>query len=304
LLLAAPSARAQSSAAAEDLFRRGRELHEAGRFGEACPKFAESYRLDPASGTLLALAACYEAEGKLASAWSAYVDLAERARNEARNERAEIARRRIAVLEPKLAKLTVQVVPEALVRGLVVKRDGIVLGAPARGVALPVDRGPHVVEASAPGYETFTQQVVATDGRALAVVVPKLFPSGRAERDAVSIAPRPSSGIARPFAIGMLAGAGVAAVAGTIFGIRALGLHDDSNADARCIDDVCNPEGKALRLDARSAGNVSTAFFLVGGALLAGGVVLYTFGVRSASAARAQPKLTWRGGALVVDGSF
>src|SRR5262249_55537702 len=47
-------------AAAEALFRQGRQAMEAKDFATACPKFAESQRLDPAVGTLMNWATCEE----------------------------------------------------------------------------------------------------------------------------------------------------------------------------------------------------------------------------------------------------
>ena len=49
---------ARDAIMAEALFREGRALMDAGNYDSACPKLAESYSQDPATGTLLALALC------------------------------------------------------------------------------------------------------------------------------------------------------------------------------------------------------------------------------------------------------
>ena len=49
---------------AESLFREGKRLSGEHKFAEACPKFAESYKLDPGLGTLLNLAICHEVGGQ------------------------------------------------------------------------------------------------------------------------------------------------------------------------------------------------------------------------------------------------
>src|ERR1700689_1185250 len=64
-----PPDKPRDPTAAETLFARGKHLIEQGHTTEACAAFAESLQLDPAGGTLLRLALCYEADGKLASAW-------------------------------------------------------------------------------------------------------------------------------------------------------------------------------------------------------------------------------------------
>ena len=77
---------AQSSdqVAAEALFQEGVALLEEGNANAACPKLAESHRLDAATGTLMALSLCNEAVGKLASAWAGFTEVEGRARREGR----------------------------------------------------------------------------------------------------------------------------------------------------------------------------------------------------------------------------
>src|SRR4051794_40657418 len=60
---ASREARAEGSpgdkVAAEALFDEGKLLAKAGKYSEACPKFAESLRLDTGIGIMLFLADCY-----------------------------------------------------------------------------------------------------------------------------------------------------------------------------------------------------------------------------------------------------
>src|SRR5687768_2981870 len=57
---ASAGAEPRDAAAAEALFRQGRQAADAGDHAKACEKFKESNRLDPALGTVFNIADCEE----------------------------------------------------------------------------------------------------------------------------------------------------------------------------------------------------------------------------------------------------
>lgn len=322
------------AAAADVLFRQGRQLHEEKRYAEACPKFAESFKLDPATGALLALASCHEAEGKLASAWAEYNDVVARARRDNQPDRAETARQRAAAIEPKLAKLTILLAPGAgEVPGLQVKRGTLAIGSGSVGTALPIDRGEHTVEASAPGYQPYSTRVTIADGASQVLTLPRLVASAATTAPVVTAPPvvsgpppqaaplaaqpppeRPADkpgasggSVLKPLGIVAIVGGVLAAGGGTFFGLQAISRYNDSNANNHCdAISVCDAEGKSARLDARSAGNLSTGLFVAGGVLLAGGITMVVVSGSQPSAPRAAltPTVSTQGGALSLRGAF
>jgi hypothetical protein len=297
-----PEASAGDAALAEVLFRQGRTLMEAGNHAEACPKLAESYVQDPATGTLLALAVCQEESGLTASAWASYAEVVSRSRQEGRADREASARGRMTDLEPGLSRLEVKVSPEAgAIPGLTVKRNGVAVGRAAWGVAAPVDPGEYLIEAVAPGKRPFATKVtVGSDGDAGSVLIAALEDESGDPTSAgapssavvatpvVANAPRAveaddgtSASMPPLRTIGLVAGgAGLVGLGvGSYFGLRAMSLKADSNAEGRCdADNSCNEEGTALRRDAIAASTVSTIAFAAGGVLAAAGVTLFIIG--------------------------
>lgn len=178
LLFWAAPAEAQSQtgvALAETLYQQARDAMAAGRYDEACPKFEESYRLDPATGTLLNLASCHEHQEKFATAWFEYMDAVTAARRDGRSDRVAFAQGRLAELEPKLSRLTLVVPPAADHPELELELDGARIGRAARGVPTPVDPGSHVVEARAPGRRNFKATVeIGKSAEQKTVTVPEL----------------------------------------------------------------------------------------------------------------------------------
>ena len=108
ILVATSGVRADTkSARAEELFEEGRRLMAAGDLASACPKFAESLTIEPAAGTALNAAVCYEKADKLASAWAAFRSAEAFAQAANEPARARAAGKNAARLEAKISHLTV-----------------------------------------------------------------------------------------------------------------------------------------------------------------------------------------------------
>jgi hypothetical protein len=306
-----------SKAAAEALFDHGRQLHAAGRYAEACPKFAESQKLDAGVGTLLYLADCYEKIGQTASAWAGFREAAAAAKNAGQEEREKIARDRAAALEPHLSRLTITV--DAGGEAVEVRRNGVPVGKPLWGTAIPVDPGRHTLSASAPGKKTWTGRVdVAHNGAAASIRVPRLVdaPASPPPGDAAGGGDG-SRGAGQRAAGLVLGGVGIGGlVLGAVFGAQA--IAKDGDADNNCRPDdptLCTQRGLDLADDASTAATVSTIAFAAGGvALLAGGLLFFTAprgapatrGARHAPAAslRLAPAIGPGAGGVRASGAF
>jgi hypothetical protein len=242
-------ASAHDAPLAETLFNEGRVLMAAKRFPEACAKFTESQRLDAATGTLLNLAACHEAEGKLATAWAEYREAQRASRRSNRSDRIRFTDAHLAELEKHLSYLTVHVPPAARIPGLEVFVDGIAREPAAWETAAPVDPGAHRVTATVPGRTPFVRDVTTTEpGQRLEVEI-GFVPSARATKpESLVDTPALSDAAQSPpwwdrrrttVAIGA-AGAALLA-AGTVFGLRAFSQWSDR--DNQCTDAAraCSP---------------------------------------------------------------
>jgi len=179
--VAAPSfAQAQPSqtdAKAVSLFKEARALMEKGQYAEACPKLEDSLRIDPGMGTLFNLSDCYEHIGRMASAWTGFRDVAAVADAAGKGSRAQAARERAAVIEPKLSKIRIAVSPEAASSGVEVQRNGVAVGKLLWGTEVPVDPGTYLVSASAPGKASWSATAIVEEpGKVVTVMVPGLAP--------------------------------------------------------------------------------------------------------------------------------
>lgn len=331
------TAHAQANATlAEALFDDGKRLFDAGDYDKACAKFKESQRLDPATGTLLNLAICYERAGRLATAWSTFREAASSARAANQTDREEHARDMANKLEGKLARLTIVVSgSNNLPRGFFVNHDGEAQPPAAWGVSLPVDAGVRHLEAGAPGFITWKSEVAIKDAQKLTVTVPILALQGtvapvpppstveeqkepapkdpppsaekskeKEKEPATSVAEsKPRNHLKTWGAVAISAGA-VGLTVGSYFGIRALVKNTSSKNNCNADDpNVCSRLGVDERDQARKAATMANVFMGVGAAALTTGVVLLILSPKKTNTSVALAP-TLGGGHLSFSGAF
>jgi hypothetical protein len=296
-----------------------------GDYVGACPKFEESYRLDQAHGTLLALALCHEAQGRWASAWKEFVAVQAASARDGRTDRAAVARTNIASLEPKISKVILEVSAETrLLSSFDVECDGSHVDLAAGDLEVPVDPGTHLFQASAPGHVPWATtvqigsrserprvQVPVLEPLPVAItppasVVASTTPQGVSAETAHPASPpvapanaqpradsarRPSSSLSAQRIAGLVV-AGVGAVA---MGIGAgEGLHaiaENNDARSRCPASPCaNVTGLSLSQSALGAATASDILLAAGSVTLAVGGYFWFSGARSAATISLGPR--------------
>lgn len=184
-IIAALLARATFASAdtAGEAAARGRKALKAGRIHEACDAFAASDKLAPSLDTELSLAACYEEDGKPASAARTYRAAADKDTDGARRRSSFAKAGKLEARAPRL-HLAIEPMPA----GLVVEVDGIKVGADDDPI---VDTGPHDVVATAPGYEGHASVPVDRERTVVQVKI-QLEPHAEAAQPAPAPAPAPA----------------------------------------------------------------------------------------------------------------
>lgn len=292
---------------AEALFDQGRKLMALEQYAEACPKFAASHGLDPALGTLLNLAYCWKQLGKTASAWTAYREAASVAYWQKQTEREAFARSEAASLEPRLARMRINVT-NAQDEGLELRRDGVLVPRDIWGVVVPVDPGEHRIEAAAPNRRAFAATVTVPPATAIDVDVPALetqpvdataaardvpsspisavpptAPAHETDRMATDTPPAQTAAgttsILPALSFGMAAGGVVALGVAGYFALRT--SAQDEEARDICVDlsDGCSPQQvtqhEQLKQSARRNRTAAYISAGLGAAFLIGALALY-----------------------------
>jgi hypothetical protein len=295
---------------AVELFKEGRALAKAGKYAAACEKFERSQEIDPQLGTLFNIAQCEEKTGKLAAALAAYREVVAK---DTVAERRTLAAQYAAKLGPRVPKIVVQIAsPPA---SLVVTLDGAT-GARPIGANQPVevDLGDYNIVARADGYREQSSKVhVASEGGTTAVPITLTLVHEQETPVAPAEPAKPTEDHAQSHShrktYGYVAlGAGGAAIAtGFVFGAIANGKWSD--AKAVCGGTVCPTQAQvdraqALASDARSAGDRSTALFVVGGALATAGLVLWLTAPDDEHAVHVTASATSTSTGLAIGGRF
>ena len=264
-----PAASAQNVAIAQKLYDDAMQLMAEKKYAEACPKLAESNRLDAGMGTRFYLGDCYENLGRVASAWALFTDVADEAKRTKQSGRESVARDRAKQLEGRLPKMTLQVPASvANVPGVHVRDNDTIVNTPLWGQPVPVDPGRHTITVSAPGRRTWEKVVDLKEGAAETVTLGELAPAE------VKLSTKQIGAIA-------LGSAGLASiVVGSVFGMQARSKWREDVVAKSCIGGVitqCDLADAQKRFDASGAqtdATVSTVTFAIGGVALAGAAVL------------------------------
>lgn len=315
--LFSPSTASADPAAAEALFREGRRLLDEGKTEQACLKLAESQAQDPSSGTLLNLGLCHEMQHKIATAWSNYVAAAQLARDQGRAERADVAEKKAAELEPRLPYLTVTVA--VAVAGLQIMRGAEIVGPGLLGSAVPVDPGSYVVTASAAGHRPWKTTIDVGEAESKTVEVPELEPEAPPAAEApvpppappaiepvapptppAPVTPPPSKAGGGALVGWILAGTGIAAVAvGVGFGVASLASYHDANTLCPTHAD-CAADAMSARSSAESKAWVSNVAIGVGVVGVGAGVVVLLTARRGQPSTALAVRTTPNGGGMGV----
>jgi len=278
-LCAAPStAHAQEPAAESgaDALKRAREqfgqalaLQTAGDWAGALSLLKEVTAVKSTPQVRFNMALCEEKLGRLVAALGDYELAAADARAENADQVAEEVEGRLEALRLRIPKITVKRGGGA--EAASVSIDGVALGDQVLDTPMPIDPGPHTVEAKAPGYKPFRKSVRVAERQSEVVEV---VMEAEGPDAAPSLVPRAAQPSGRSPVYGyLIGGIGIASLgaSGAFFALRASKI---SELDEACADRRC-PGSRQPDIDKgklyTTLANVTLA---VGVAAVAGGMVL------------------------------
>jgi len=268
LLSQSRPARCEAPGAAERMFQQGRTALAEENYEVARSHFEQSFKIDPALGTLLNLAVCEEKLGKLQAALAHLQDALGKA--EAEDRRRPLIAQRLARLELRVPRLVVKP-SRPLDAGVSLSLDATPLAAADIGKTLRVDPGRHVLDCAGPRGERCTTVFMLEEGQesvqvpALSVaatmpplgVAPSWRPSEVSPAREMAPAPKGRTGAEQRSFAYAAGGFGLASIAvGLIAGASV--LHQKGLVEAHCDEQGCDDEGLAAAQRGKALSTVST----------------------------------------------
>jgi hypothetical protein len=256
-------------------------LHFAeGKLEDACAEYKASYELGHKTTAILNVGICEEKRGRYATAWSAYRE-AETVATRARNQQlASDAQKRAALIEPKLAKIRIDL--NYRLSGLQLQLDGQLIPLAAIRTLLPIDSGRHELAASADGYESWQQTIAVADGGRTEVLLPELKAKpGATVAPMTALNPVVASSPVRTAGyIGLSIGGASLAVGGVI-GLIARSNYLGAVGDCRYSTLGCNVDQANSANRARGVADIASTFVVSGGIVVLVGAAMAIFGSHS-----------------------
>ncbi len=230
---------------ARALFQRAIELEQAGNYTQALEQFRDVGQVRMTPQVRFHIASCEEKLGRLVTALGGYelaLADAETVGEDFKNEVDTAVTR----LRASIPKLVIQRGTGA--EAAEIELDGVALGASSVGVPVPLDPGPHSVNAKAPGSLPFSQTVTIAENEQKSVDI-ELVPEPQPEDTHVASAggqPVDLNGKQHPRLVPyVIGGVGVAALIGSavFFGLRQSALSD---LESKCGSDrkSCPPSAR------------------------------------------------------------
>jgi len=231
---------------ARALFQRAIELEQAGNYTQALEQFRDVGQVRMTPQVRFHIASCEEKLGRLVTALGGYELALADADNVGEDFKNEVDSA-VTRLRAGIPKLLIQRGPGA--EAAEIQLDGVSLGASSVGVSVPLDPGPHSVNAKAPGFLAFSQTVTVAENEQKTVDV-ELTAEPQPE------APSPNGSVTEPVDLNgklhprlvpyVIGGVGIASLigSGVLFALRQSTLSD--------LEDKCGPDRKSCPSSARA----------------------------------------------------
>jgi len=266
-------------------FQRALELEQARDYAGALKLFRQVGQVKLTPQVRYHIAACEENLGKMVAALGGYELALKHGQGMPPGFLAEV-QQSIDYLKQRIPTVIVSRGEGA--QAAAIELDGVQLGSKSIGIEVPLDPGPHVLRATAQGYQDFEETINVSEGDREEITIDLVPLPAAAPPPPPPVQPEPQPEPERgygalPFIVGG-SGLALAAVGGILLGVsqgqasQALALCD-GNTDCTALGDEDDPadwyEARSLWSSARTLEAVGWVGIGVGVAAVATGTVLY-----------------------------